>query len=407
MSTFSGNLEEEKLDFIAIDCFQPKLYECSMFLLSHAHEDHMCGLYDETFQEVFNNTKNNMVLYASPLTITYLKRNKKINLIEEKLIPLEVGFSHLLEVNSDKINYISLTLLSAGHCPGSVMFLIEADEHCFLYTGDFRIQLEDFKQLKPLLMNKEGYQPKRISSLYLDTTFASKNYYEFPLRKESSINLINVIEEWLARDSNNKICLWMPGYIGIEYGIVEVAKHFKTSIHVHRQKYEELYSSIAALDNYVTPNLTANRIHACSKQEGNADPTNCFKSSESVKCVQLNALAFTSDVIKTNGHVFVKNNITRVCYSSHPSCKELREIIKFLKPKKLYFNVMVKQTHKEIYNILTENNWAPPELLTEEKEKNTKPVFKLSNKFVHSFSAEKSTLGEILKRPRLESPERD
>lgn len=57
-----------------------------------------------------------------------------------------------------------------------------------------------------------------------------------------------------------------------------------------------------------------------------SDTINCFVSSKNVKCVQLNAFAFTTDVIKTGGHV-VKNNITRVCYSSHLSCKELREIV--------------------------------------------------------------------------------
>lgn len=159
------------------------------------------------------------------MTITYLKRNKAINLEEDKLVSLEIGFPHLLKVHSEHYEYICVTLLSAGHCPGSVMFLIEAGQHRVLYTGDFRIHLEDLKQFKPLLIDKNGYcSPKRISSLYLDTTFASKNYYEFPARKESSSNLIKVIEEWLDKDPNNKICLWMPGYVGIEYIYIYISK---------------------------------------------------------------------------------------------------------------------------------------------------------------------------------------
>lgn len=94
------------------------------------------------------------------------------------------------------------------------MFLIEANQHCILYTGDFRVQPEDLKQFKPLLIDRGGYcHPKRISSLYIDTTFASKNYYKLPSRKESSTNLIKVIEEWFDKDPNNKICLWMSGYV--------------------------------------------------------------------------------------------------------------------------------------------------------------------------------------------------
>lgn len=348
-----------------------------------------------------------MLLYASPLTITYLKRNKTINLREDKLISLEIGFPNLLKVHSENFEYICVTLLPAGHCPGSVMFLIEAGPHRILYTGDFRVQLQDFKQFKALLIDKDGNcGPKNISALYLDTTFASKKYYEFPTRKESSTNLIKVVEEWLDQDPNNKICLWMPGYVGIEYAIVEVAKHFNCKIHVHKQKYEELYSSIADLDNYVTPISTNTRIHACSKNECDTDRSNCMELNKNVKCVQLNALAFTKDVIDTAGHVIIKNNITRVCYSSHPSCKELREIVRFLNPEKLYFNVIVNQTTKEIYNILTENNWTP-RTPKEDVNENTKVILKLSNKYKFNQNVENRTEVAFNKRPRLESPERE
>lgn len=408
MSTFCGKLEEKKLGFIGIDNFESHLFNCTTFMLSHFHKDHMRGINDQCFQTVFNCAASNMALYASPLTITYLKRSKIINLNEDKLIPLEIGFPHLIRVNSDYYEHICVTLLSAGHCPGSVMFLIEADQYRILYTGDFRIQLEDLKQFKPLLIEKAGAQvAKRISSLYLDTTFASRNYYEFPTRKDSCANLIKVMEDWLDKNFDNKICLWMPGYVGIEYAIVEVAKHFKNAIHVHKTKYEELYSLIVDLDTYVTPFLTDNRIHACSKTENDTDSINCLKLDKNVKCIQLNALAFTTDVINTGGHVIVKNNITRVCYSSHSSCKELRDVVKFLKPEKLYFNVIVNQTYKEIHDTLTENNWAPNRTQEEDDTKKKEKIFlKLSDRYKYNPSKQDERR-EVFKRPRIESPERD
>lgn len=407
MSTFCGKLEEKELSFVSIDCFQSHLLSSTtVFFLSHAHKDHMRGIEDQWFQTSFNSSEN-MVLYASPLTITYLKRNKTINLDEDKLKSLEIGFPHLLKVYSEQYEYICVTLLPAGHCPGSVMFLFEVDQHRILYTGDFRVQLRDLKQFKPLMVDYDKYcLPKNITSLYLDSTFASNNYYEFPTRKESSTNLIKLVEEWLETDPNNKVCLWMPGYVGTEYAIVEVAKHFKTFIHVHKIKYDELYSSIADLDNYVTPIYTDNRIHACSKYESNTDKVNCLELDKNVKCIQLNALAFTTDVINTGGHVIVKNNITRVCYSSHASCKELREIVKFLNPEKLYFNVIVNQTCKEIYDTLTENNWTP-RIEKEENNKNTKVTLKLSNEYKFNSNVQACKSEELFKRPRLESPERD
>jgi len=103
-------------------------------MLSHLHEDHMRGIYDKSFEMIFNNVINNKILYASPLTITYIKRNKKLNLLSENLKPLEVGFPRLILVNSEKFDYILLTLLPAGHCPGSVMLFIEVEKHKILYT---------------------------------------------------------------------------------------------------------------------------------------------------------------------------------------------------------------------------------------------------------------------------------
>jgi len=74
-----------------------------------------------------------------------------------------------------------------------------------LNTGNFRVQPEDLNQFKLLLTVEEGcYVVKRISSLYLDTTFASKNYYEFSARKDSYANLIKLIEN---KNVDNKRCL--------------------------------------------------------------------------------------------------------------------------------------------------------------------------------------------------------
>ncbi|XP_050443734.1 protein artemis-like isoform X1 [Adelges cooleyi] len=404
MSTFCGKLNETQLDFIGIDRFTCELFDCSVYFLSHAHSDHMIGIQSPEFQENFNNSKNK-VLYASPLTITFLKRDTLLNLDDHKLIPLTVGFSHNLQVKSKHYENICVTLLPARHCPGSVMILIEVDTHRILYTGDFRVQLEGFKNFKPILANNnERCVAKRITSLYLDTTFASEMYFEFPTRNDSCTILINAIKEWLQKDEENKIVLFMPAYIGVEFAVIEVAKYFKEPIHVHKIKFEKLYGLIPELSQYVTPEAKNFKIHACTRNENSKDGTNCClsKNQNNIKYIQLSALAFTSDVIKKNGYVFVNKDCTRVCYSSHASCKELREIVKFLSPEKLFFNVIKKQSKQEIFDVLTTYCKKSNDPIDDETLHTT---LKLPDNW--KWASDSNSSVESNKRMRFESPDRD
>lgn len=72
----------------------------------------MCCIEDECFQKVFNSNQNNMFLYVSPLTITFIKRNKIIDLKEDKLLPLKIGFPHLLRIYSENFEFMCYTITS-------------------------------------------------------------------------------------------------------------------------------------------------------------------------------------------------------------------------------------------------------------------------------------------------------
>lgn len=88
-------------------------------------------------------------------------------------------------------------------------FLFEGEMGNILYTGDFRLcegDVSRFRQLHHL----DG-SVKVIDKLYLDTTFLSHQYMQFPSRSSSISNLCSLITSWLQEGSDNDICIQMPG----------------------------------------------------------------------------------------------------------------------------------------------------------------------------------------------------
>ncbi|POI23113.1 hypothetical protein CIB84_013139 [Bambusicola thoracicus] len=74
---------------------------------------------------------------------------------------------------------IEVTLLPAGHCPGSVMFLFQGENGTVLYTGDFRLAKGEAARMELL---HSGTRVKDIQSVYLDTTFCDPRFYNIPSR---------------------------------------------------------------------------------------------------------------------------------------------------------------------------------------------------------------------------------
>jgi hypothetical protein len=78
-----------------------------------------------------------------------------------------------------------------------------------LYTGDFRLcegDVSRFRQLHYL----DG-TVKVIDKLYLDTTFLSRQYLQFPLRAASISILCNLITSWLQEGPDNDIYIQTAG----------------------------------------------------------------------------------------------------------------------------------------------------------------------------------------------------
>ena len=87
----------------------------------------------------------------------------------------------------DETHILTVTLIPAGHCPGSVMFLLFSKEKFVLSTGDFRSQVGHTKQINYLFDNLQEVAGHSFDNIYIDTTFC-KTDSNFILCRESCLS---------------------------------------------------------------------------------------------------------------------------------------------------------------------------------------------------------------------------
>ncbi|XP_073175761.1 5' exonuclease Apollo isoform X3 [Lepidochelys kempii] len=116
---------------IAVDFWSiRKASHARVFFLSHMHSDHTVGLSSTWHRPV----------YCSPITGRILHHRLKV--AERWIWPLEVGQSHLVALDEVGKRTMTVTLIDANHCPGSVMFLFEGPFGVILYTGVYSLGKE-------------------------------------------------------------------------------------------------------------------------------------------------------------------------------------------------------------------------------------------------------------------------
>ncbi|CAJ0904858.1 10369_t:CDS:10 [Entrophospora sp. SA101] len=164
---------------VTVDAFSyGKIQGCSFYFLSHFHSDHYCGL---------GSSWKHGPIYCSSVTG---------NLVIQKL-KVDPKYVHKLPMN-EKIQIedcidLSVTLVDANHCPGSVLFLFEfydpqsGQTKRYLHTGDFRACPRQVLHNEILQSSK-----LEIDALYLDTTYLSPQYC-FPAQEQVVDAVIKLI----------------------------------------------------------------------------------------------------------------------------------------------------------------------------------------------------------------------
>ncbi|XP_045148110.1 5' exonuclease Apollo isoform X2 [Echinops telfairi] len=127
-----------------------------LFFLSHMHSDHTAGL-SSTWARP---------LYCSPITAYLLHRRLQVS--KQWIQALEVGESHVLPLDEIGQETMTVTLIDANHCPGSVMFLFEGYFGTILYTGLYSLGKESLlEQLALEFRTWVVLSPRRLELVQL------------------------------------------------------------------------------------------------------------------------------------------------------------------------------------------------------------------------------------------------
>ncbi|XP_002715463.2 5' exonuclease Apollo isoform X1 [Oryctolagus cuniculus] len=269
-----------------------------LFFLSHMHSDHTVGL-SSTWARP---------LYCSPITAHLLHRQRQVS--KKWIRALEVGESHVLPLDEIGRETMTVTLLDAHHCPGSVMFLFEGYFGTILYTGDFRYTPSMLRE-PPLSSGKQ------IHTLYLDNTNCNPALV-LPTRQEAAHQIVQLIRE--HPQHNIKIGLYS---LGKESLLEHLALECQTWVVLSPQRLEVV--QLLGLADVFTVEEKAGRIHAVDNMEI------CHSAM-----LRWNQTHPTIAILPTSRKIHTSHpDIHIIPYSDHSSYSELRTFVSALKPSQV------------------------------------------------------------------------
>ncbi|XP_047440279.1 5' exonuclease Apollo [Mugil cephalus] len=285
---------------LAVDFWQVrKCPGTRLFFLSHMHSDHTVGL---------TSTWSNRPIYCSPTTATLLRLRLQVK--EQWIHPLELGEPNMLPLDDIGKERLTVTLIDANHCPGSVMFLFEGYFGSILYTGDFRYTPSMLRE--PCLRNNTT-----IDVLYLDNTNCDPNR-TLPSRQKAT----QQIKEIIRRHPDHCVVIGLYT-LGKESLLLELAMEFKTWVEVSIERMETL--KILELPDVFTTEPGAGRIRVVEQSEISSATLNQWNTEQPTVAI----LPTSRPLVSFHPNVYV------VPYSDHSSYQELEDFVSALKPDSL------------------------------------------------------------------------
>ncbi|XP_030077051.1 5' exonuclease Apollo isoform X2 [Microcaecilia unicolor] len=253
---------------------------------------------------------------------------------------------------------MTVTLIDANHCPGSVMFLFEGFFGTILYTGDFRYTPDMLKH--PALNNR-----KTIDVLYLDNTNCSPDR-ALPSRQEATRQIVDLIR----RHPEHDVMIGLYS-LGKETLLRDLALEFQTWIVVSPQRLELI--KLLGLEDVFTVEEGAGRVHALDQSE-----------IRYITMIAWNRMHPTIAIFPTSREIKLwHKDVHVVPYSDHSSFQELCAFVAALKPRSVipviksdmcesHFKMYLSSPQKTVSNITIPESIR--KFMREQKGGRTAPV---------------------------------
>ncbi|XP_074646452.1 protein artemis-like [Tubulanus polymorphus] len=343
MSSFPGRMQEYAA--ISIDRFDGDNLKSTAFFLSHYHGDHVVGLSDPKFVRRLQED-NDFHLYCSDITKTLILANDDYKPIKPHIVALPVDQSTTIKIpdlESCIGQDVVVTLIPAGHCLGSVMFLFEGCEGTVLYTGDFRLPLGSASRIQHL---HSGSRPKSLKSMYVDTTFCVPEARHIPERDKSVNAVISLVDEWIHISPSHSVHLQCRARFSYEYLYERLYDTFKMKVHVQPFQLAQ-YGNLPFVSKFLTTDPSETKIHSCycgkidRKTKDRLPCGHVPKDSSDLKLrlIKPSTMWFTNRAVSRNDIIVNTTGIDRVCYCFHSSDTEIQDFVSYLKPDNVYPNV--------------------------------------------------------------------
>ncbi|KAM7178856.1 protein artemis isoform 1-T1 [Macrochelys suwanniensis] len=355
MSSFGGRMRE--YPWLSLDRFDRENLRARAYFLSHCHKDHMKGLRAPSLKRRLECSLK-VHLYCSPVTKELLLTSPKYRFWENRIVALEVETPtqiSLLDEASGEKEDIVVTLLPAGHCPGSVMFLFQGPNGTVLYTGDFRLAKGEAARMELL---HSGTRVKDIQSVYLDTTFCDPRFYQIPSREECLNGILELVRSWITLSRYHVVWLNCKAAYGYEYLFTNLSEELGVKVHVNKL---DMFNNMPEILYHVTTDRHT-QIHACRHPRdddylrGNRLP--CGMTSRNgtplrIISVKPSTMWFGERTRKTNIIVRTGESSYRACFSFHSSYSEIKDFLGYIRPVNVYPNVIpMGSTADEVVKIL-------------------------------------------------------
>ncbi|XP_075626022.1 protein artemis [Balearica regulorum gibbericeps] len=355
MSRFGGRVRE--YPGVSIDRFDHDNLRARAYFLSHCHKDHMKGLRAPALKRRLEGSLK-VKLYCSPVTKELLLTSRKYKFWENHIVALEVETPtqiSLVDETSGEKEDIEVTLLPAGHCPGSVMFLFEGENGTVLYTGDFRLAKGEAARMELL---HSGSRVKDIQSVYLDTTFCDPKFYHIPSREECLKGILELVRSWTSLTRYHVVWLNCKAAYGYEYLFINLSEELGIKVHVNKL---DMFRNMPEILYHVTRDRHT-QIHACRHPRDD----DCFRGNRlpcGMTCqngtplhiisIKPSTMWFGERIKKTNVIVRTGESTYRACFSFHSSYSEIKDFLSYIRPVNVYPNVLpVGRTEDKVMEIL-------------------------------------------------------